>query len=224
MSSPIDGPPIASIRTAQDFAQTFDVSRETLECLEVFEDLLRQWQGIKNLVASSSLDEIWLRHFADSAQLVALKPNAQKWLDLGTGAGFPGMVLAILLRNDSAARVTVVESNGRKCAFLRDVARQTGVAVDIVSDRIESVAEHRSLAGVEVVTARALAPLGKLLGLAAPYLDTDTLGLFPKGRDAAQEVETATKVWRFRCELIESLSDHDGRIAVITDFAGKLEG
>ncbi|MEE9588044.1 MAG: 16S rRNA (guanine(527)-N(7))-methyltransferase RsmG [Hyphomicrobiaceae bacterium] len=215
MSSPNDGPPIASIRTAQDFAQTFDVSRETLECFEVFEDLLRQWQGIKNLVAANSLDDVWLRHFADSAQLLALKPNAQKWLDLGTGAGFPGMVLAILLRNDSAARVTVVESNGRKCAFLRDVARQTGVAVDIVSDRIESVAEHRSLAGVEVVTARALAPLGKLLGYAAPFFSASTSGLFLKGRDALKEIKAARKDWRFEVELHPSLTDGNGRIVEI---------
>ena len=212
------------IETAADFQAVFNVSRETMDRLICYEALLQRWQKVVNLVSPKTLGNAWMRHFADSAQLLRLAPGRQAWLDVGSGAGFPGLVIAILAAEQPGFAMQLIESDTRKCAFLRDVARQTSAPVEIHNARVESAASQLKVGTVDVVTARALAPLGKLLGLAAPYLDTDTLGLFPKGRDAAQEVETATKVWRFRCELIESLSDHDGRIAVITDFAGKLEG
>ncbi len=212
------------IETATDFQAAFDVSRETMDRLICYEALLHRWQKAVNLVSSKTLDSVWMRHFADSAQLLRLVPTRYAWLDMGSGAGFPGLVIAILAAGQPGFTMQLVESDTRKCAFLRDVARQTSAPVEIHNARVESAASQLKVGSVDVVTARALAPLGKLLGLAAPYLDADTVGLFPKGRDATQEVETATKVWRFRCELIESLSDHNGRIAVITDFAGKLEG
>ena len=146
------------IRTPDDFAAAFHVSRETIGRLETYERLLRQWQKAVNLVAPASLDAVWHRHFADSAQLLRLAPaEALHWIDLGSGAGFPGLVIAILLadrrrspsppqagRGDQAtATVTLIESDTRKAAFLREVARQTaipaGVAVDILSIRAESV-------------------------------------------------------------------------------------
>jgi len=212
------------IETASDFQATFNVSRETLDRLICYEALLQRWQKAVNLVSPKTLGSVWMRHFADSAQLLRLAPGRKTWLDIGSGAGFPGLIIAILATEQPGVTVQLMESDTRKCAFLRDVARQTSTPVEIHNGRVESAASQLKVGKVDVVTARALAPLGKLLGLAAPYLDTDTLGLFPKGRDAVQEVETAAQVWRFRCELVESLSDHDGRIAVITDFAGKLEG
>lgn len=208
--------PFKPIRDSLDFAEVFDVSRETLDLLKRYEDLLMRWQAVKNLVATKTLDNVWSRHFADSAQLAFLKPNQKNWLDLGTGAGFPGMVLAILLRSDSATRVRLVESNARKCAFLRDVARQTGVKVEVFNTRIESVADRSSLSGVEVVTARALAPLSRLLGYAAPFFTPGTTGLFLKGREALNEIETAREEWRFDATTHPSLTCRDGRIVEIT--------
>jgi len=213
--------PLISVRDARDFAEVFDVSRETVDKLKRYEELLRRWQRSMNLVAPNSLDHIWLRHFADSAQLLNIKPDKKKWLDLGTGAGFPGMVLAILLRNDSVACVRLVESNGRKCAFLRDVARQTGVEVEVLNDRIERIADRPSLSGVEVVTARALAPLSKLLGYAAPLFSPGTSGLFLKGRDRPAEIEAAREHWRFDVKTHPSITDRDGRIVEITKLGSK---
>ena len=212
------------IESPREFEATFNVSRETMDRLATYEALLKQWQQAVNLISPKTLDHIWARHFADSAQLLLLASQRKRWLDLGSGAGFPGLVLAILVADQPDARVQLIESDSRKCAFLREVARQTSTPVEIHNARVESTASQLKVGKVDVVTARALAPLGKLLGLAAPFLDAETLGLFPKGRDVAQEIETAEQVWRFRYELVQSLSDHDGRIAVITDFAGKLEG
>src|SRR5436190_21201457 len=156
LNSPIRGP--------EDFAAAVGASRETLDRLATYEQLLRQWQKTINLVAPSTLDAIWHRHFADSAQLLPLAPQAATWVDLGSGAGFPGLVLAILLANGvrpsarnlvlaadgaegsdpTTPRVTLIESNARKCAFLREVARQTRVsaraAVDILSTSIVAAA------------------------------------------------------------------------------------
>ena len=138
-------PAVGIIRGPEDFAAAFDVSRETIARLATYEALLRQWQKAVNLVAPSTLDAVWHRHFADSAQLLSLAPTARTWVDLGSGAGFPGLVVAILLASSPsphassawgegigaeppAARVTLIESNARKCAFLREVVRQTGIA------------------------------------------------------------------------------------------------
>ena len=192
-------------------------------------------------MAPSTLDEIWHRHFADSAQLLSLAPAARTWVDLGSGAGFPGLVIAILLAGSSplpvlpsargrgnTPRVTLIESNARKCAFLREVVRQTGigarVSVDILSTRIETAATQASLPGPDVVSARALAPLDKLLGLAAPLFTPVTVGLFLKGRDAAAELEAAKKAWNFNAELVPSRTDRDGRIVVVRDLEPKSEG
>jgi 16S rRNA (guanine527-N7)-methyltransferase len=209
-----------------DFAAAFAVSEQTLARLERYESLLRQWQRAVNLVAASTLDAVWKRHFADSAQLLALAPGARRWLDLGSGAGFPGLVLAILLAaegEDLAApgappppHVSLIESDTRKCAFLREVARQTGIAVDILSTRIENAATQSRVQPPEVVTARALAPLDKLFPLAAPLFSARTIGLFLKGREAAKEVETARKSWIFDSELIPSSIEAEAYIVRIS--------
>jgi 16S rRNA (guanine527-N7)-methyltransferase len=221
-----------------------------MDRLATYASLLRQWQKAMNLVAPSTLDAIWHRHFADSAQLLCLAPAARIWVDLGSGAGFPGLVVAILLAGESSpsprassargegtrdappgrggTRVTLIESNARKCAFLREVIRQTGIAgsvsVDILSTRIETAATQASLQAPDVVSARALAPLDKLQGLAAPLFTPSTVGLFLKGRGAVAELEAAKKKWNFNAELVPSRTERDGRIIVVRNLESKSEG
>lgn len=215
----------AEIATPEDFAHRFDVSRETIEKLLAYEALLRQWQKTINLVAPSTLDTIWSRHFADSAQLFALAPpDAKRWLDLGSGAGFPGLVLGIMLPGREGARMTLVESDTRKAAFLGEVARRTGAPVDIRPERIEKVATQSKLGVVDVITARALAPLPRLLELSAPAFSAHTVGLFPKGRDAESELDAAQERWTFESSLHPSLTDAGGRIVVIRALQAKMEG
>lgn len=163
------------------------VSRETADGLALYVDRLKAWQRIKNLVAPSTLDQVWTRHMADSAQLLALAPEARRWVDLGSGAGFPGLVIAILLREQSGARVELIESNDRKCAFLRDVARATGAPAHVHADRIQAVLP-RLEPGVEVVTARALAGFPACVALSRSLLDCGATGLFLTGRHTADPV------------------------------------
>jgi 16S rRNA (guanine527-N7)-methyltransferase len=206
------------INSAEALSQAFGVSRETRERLITYEALLRQWQKTINLVAPATLDEAWHRHFADSAQLAAFVPQAAKTLvDLGSGAGFPGLVLAIMLA-ERGTRVALIESDNRKSAFLREVARQVRVAVDIRIGRIENPATRVNLPAAEVVTSRALAPLSRLLGLAHPLMAAGALGLFPKGREAATEVEEARATWAFEAVLTESFTDREARIVRIREL------
>lgn len=221
-SAPSSTAPPGTIIGPAQFAQHFAVSRETLERLGTYADLLKRWQRTINLVAPSTLGEVWHRHFADSAQLLGLVPQATRGiLDLGSGAGFPGLVLAILLADPDAAvpaaraRVRLVESDQRKAAFLREVARATGIAVDIISARIESIPTQAIVESTDVITSRALAPLPRLLELSFPFLSAHTTGLFLKGRDVAAEVQQARQRWVFDLELVESLTEADARVAVI---------
>jgi 16S rRNA (guanine527-N7)-methyltransferase len=215
------GPP-AEIRDAADFARRFAVSRETIDKLLAYEALLRQWQKTINLVAPSTLDAVWPRHFADSAQLLALAPpDAKAWLDFGSGAGFPGLVLAIMLAERPGAKVTLVESDTRKAAFLGEVARKTGAPVDIRPDRIEKLTTQSKLGPVDVITARALAPLPRLLDLAAPAFSAQTTGLFLKGREAETELDAARERWAFDGALEPSVTDARGRIVVIRALKAK---
>jgi 16S rRNA (guanine527-N7)-methyltransferase len=190
-----------------------NVSRETIARLDIFVAELRRWQGVKNLVGPGTLDRVWTRHIADSLQLLEIAPAAQSWIDLGSGAGFPGLVLAITASERADMQVDLVESNGRKCAFLRAVARLTGARATIHQARIEDIIAGFS--GVEIVTARALAPLPKLLDWTAPLLTTGSIGLFPKGREVASELTDAAKSWRFDFELHPSLTDSEGQIVRI---------
>ncbi len=206
------------IRDPEQFTEIFAVSRETLDRLVLYEALIRRWQKAVNLVARGTLDDIWHRHFADSAQLLALAPRgAHTWLDLGAGGGFPGLVLAILLFERGEARVTLVEIDARKAAFLREVARQTRVraAVEILSARIENPATQAKVGTADVVVARALAPLRRLLGLAAPFFAPDSVGLFLEGREASSDVESARLEWCFTSELVPSLTEPEAHVAVI---------
>jgi 16S rRNA (guanine527-N7)-methyltransferase len=210
----IDGP--------EAFAAAFGVSRETVDRLVVYETLLRQWQRAVNLVAPSTLAEVWHRHFADSAQLAALVPPAAKSLaDLGSGAGFPGLVLAIMLAERPHFRVRLIESDQRKAAFLREATRRSGAPVDILPTRIECDETQASVGRVDVVTARALAPISRLLGLAVPLFGPETVGLFLKGRGAEREIEEARAGWRFEVRLVASVTEASGRVVVIRHLRRK---
>ncbi|HMN87649.1 MAG TPA: 16S rRNA (guanine(527)-N(7))-methyltransferase RsmG [Bauldia sp.] len=197
-----------------------DVSRETLDRLQTYVALLRKWQPAENLVAPSTLGEVWRRHVADSAQIVPLFPAARTVLDIGSGGGFPGLVIACLLGGVAGARVHLVESNSRKCAFLRRVAAEARLPATVRDGRIEAVlADWRD--AVDLVTARALAPLGDLLGLAAPVLLHGGRAAFHKGRDFRREIEEASQNWTFDLVVHKSRIDADGAILEIANLARK---
>lgn len=210
-----------SIQGPADFEKAFGVSRETIERLAIYEQLLVKWQRTINLVAPKTLGDVWGRHFADSAQLLALAPARRPlhWVDLGSGAGFPGLVAGILLAESGPGRLTLVESDTRKGAFLREVARATRISarltVDIVAGRIESPANQTRVGIADVVSARALAPLSKLLGLAAGYMGTQSIGLFLKGRELAQEIAEAQKEFAFAFDVVPSRTDPTGQVLLV---------
>jgi 16S rRNA (guanine527-N7)-methyltransferase len=197
-------------------ASDLNVSRETFEKLELLERELRRWQAIKNLVGPATLDQIWNRHIVDSLQLLDLAPDAGTWLDLGAGAGFPGLVLAIA-GAERGLQVHLVESNSRKCAFLRHIARLTGAPAKVHEARLETVVPG-FVGKADVVSARALASLPMLLDWTEPLLKAGTMGLFPKGRDAEIELTEARKKWTFEAEILPSLTDPEARILRITSI------
>ena len=203
---------IATAKTASDL----NVSRETFEKLELLERELRRWQAIKNLVGPGTLDQIWERHIVDSLQLLDLAPEAKTWLDLGSGAGFPGLVLAIA-GAERGLKVHLVESNSRKCAFLRHIARLTGAPAKVHEARLETLVPD-FVGKADVVSARALASLAMLLDWTEPLLKAGTMGLFPKGRDAEIELTEARKKWTFEAEILPSLTDSEARILRITSI------
>lgn len=180
------------------------VSRETYARLVEFEEAFLRWNQRINLSAPSTLNDVWNRHILDSAQLVSLDENALHWVDLGSGGGFPGLVLAFLLMERPGAHIGLIESNRKKAAFLQAIVGQFGLPCRIHAQRIEQC--YTVIRDAEVVTARALAPLPTLLGLAAPWLTGGAKGLFHKGRDYRRELEESAQLWRF--ELIE----HESRI------------
>jgi len=197
------------------FRSAANVSRETFDRLETYATLLRKWTGTINLVSRSSLDDLWRRHFLDSAQLWPLLPPApasrpRVLVDLGSGAGFPGLVLAIL----GAGTVHLIESDSRKAVFLREVARVTGTPVVVHERRIESLPPMAA----DVVTARACASLPRLLDLAAPFLrpsgpgDPGGIGLFLKGRTLQKELTDSSEKWKMRFDLHPSRTDPAAQI------------
>lgn len=214
---------IRHISGPEDFARAFDVSRETIDQLSGYVALLGQWQPRINLVANASLADVWHRHIADSAQLLARAPARRTWLDLGSGAGFPGLVIAIMLHG-TGSRVTLIESDRRKSAFLSEVARQTGISVEIHTTRIEQIATQGILSPVDVVSARALAPLVRLIPLSLPFFGVEAVGLFPKGRDVESELAEARAGWAFDVETTPSLTDADARIVAIRRPRARTEG
>ena len=214
MSAALPPEPVISDRPygPEDFQSETDVSRETLARLRVYADLLNERQKVQNLVSRNSLDDLWRRHMLDSAQLMDLIPDGASGLtDIGSGAGFPGLVLAIL----TGLPVALVESHGRKAQFLRDVAATTDAPVTIVNARIEDVAGGESVEKpVDILTARALAPLPKLCEM-ADSLAARTC-LFMKGARWQEELTEARKRWKMDVETIESRTSPDSRILRIT--------
>ncbi len=189
------------------------VSRETMAELERFAGLVQKWSPKINLVSARSLDDIWQRHVVDSVQLYRFAPDRfDHWVDLGSGAGFPGVVMALLSkRNLTESRFTLIESDQRKAAFLRTAIREFGLNAVVLSERIEAVAPL----GANVVSARALAALDQLLELSARHLGPDGICLFPKGRRAEDEIAAARKLWSFDLDDQQSRTDPEGRILKI---------
>ncbi len=179
-----------------------NVSRETMDRLKLFEELVSKWSGSINLISHGDQNKVWLRHIRDSMQIYPLLPNKlDSYADFGTGGGFPGLVLAILL--DGGGRRTevhLVESDKRKSAFLRNANRELGLKVSVYDSRIENV----TLPRIDVVTARALAPLDTLLKLASAHINKSTICIFPKGRAWKKDVEYARKQWNFELKVIKS--------------------
>ncbi|MFY0612372.1 MAG: 16S rRNA (guanine(527)-N(7))-methyltransferase RsmG [Hyphomicrobiaceae bacterium] len=210
---------IVEINAADDLKRVFSVSRETVDRLKIYESVLRKWQRAVNLVAPKTLPNLWHRHFADSMQIATLVPkSAQKLVDLGSGGGFPGLVLAAHFAHAGGPTVTLVESDQRKAAFLRETARAMEISVEILSTRIENDANLPALSGVDVVTARALARLPKLFALVTPFISADTVCIFMKGRDAATEITEARLDWCFDSTEHASMTDASARIVVVRDI------
>lgn len=175
------------------------VSRETWDSLLAYERLFHQWSKAINLASPATLDQFWDRHVLDSAQLLPLSRGAKRWADLGSGGGLPGLVVAILLREVPDSSVCMIESKRKKAAFLQTVSAELALPVQVFAQRISEVVPRLEVP--EVVTARALAPLGELLELTEPWLSTSARSLFHKGRDYQREVAETAQHWRY--DLIE---------------------
>ena len=204
--------------TVEQFQDATRVSRETLERLKIFAELLIKWNDSINLVSAKSLGDLWGRHMLDSAQLLPLlppKPSERPLVvvDLGSGAGFPGMVLSVL----GAGELHLIESDQRKVQFLREVARNVGSEAHIHGVRIEELRPFPA----DVVTARALAPLDKLLAHAAPFLESGGYALFLKGRRVREELTEAEKAWNMQADCIPSRSDPSGTILHVGDISAR---
>lgn len=196
------------------------VSRETIGRLGTHRRLLAEWSRRMNLVGPKELDLFWSRHALDSAQLILLAPEAKRWVDLGSGAGFPGLVVAAFLAGQADVAVHLVESTGKKAAFLRAVAEEAGLPVKVFNQRIEAFGTGEG--PYDVVTARALAPLNRLMAYAKPMLDRGAQGLFHKGAELNAELAAAGNVLQggaFQADVVESLSDPRGRIIRVTKAA-----
>lgn len=196
-------------------ATVLDVSRETTERLEHYAALLRKWNPQINLVAQSTLNDLWTRHIIDSAQLYRLAPHpAPHWVDLGSGGGFPGLVVAIMAtERESPTRLTLVENDQRKCAFLRTAIRETGAQAEVVRGRIEEISPLTA----DVVSARALADLKTLIGFADRHLVADGTALFHKGVSWKKELADAQTAWKFCYRVAKS---ETGTGPVILKIAG----
>jgi 16S rRNA (guanine527-N7)-methyltransferase len=189
------------------------VSRETWARLDALVALVLERQQAMNLIAASTVPQVWTRHVADSLQLLALASAARTWVDLGSGAGFPGLAIACALADAAGPAVHLVESTRKKAAFLAEAAAALKLPVTVHAERIEDFAAANRVS-FDVVTARAVAPLSRLLGYAIPLLKRGAIGLFHKGQDVEAELTQASKYWTIEAELIQSTTDPRGRIVV----------
>jgi 16S rRNA (guanine527-N7)-methyltransferase len=180
------------------------VSRETEARLAAFVDLLDRWRHKTNLIAESTFSSVWTRHIADSAQLAALAPDAKRWLDMGSGAGFPGLIIAIQLADVPGAIVHCIESDQRKCAFLREATRATGAAAQIHPVRVEAI-DPEGFGPVDAVTARAFAPLPLTLELARPWMERGAVAVFPRGESARDQMAALPEAGAYAIETLQSV-------------------
>ena len=214
-------PEYSTVDLADDRAlalQLTPVSRETLARLDRMVEVLLPVAAHTNLIARSTLPQLWTRHIADSLQLLSLAPDAKCWIDLGSGAGFPGLVIACAITDRPGASVHLVESTRKKAAFLREAAQQIQVPATVHAVRIEDFGKNTDIRA-DVVTARALAPLDQLLNLAYPLLRGGALGLFPKGQDVAGELTQASKSWNIKASLVPSKTNALSRIVIVNALA-----
>ncbi len=198
------------VTDSASFQAAVGATSEQMADLEVFRALLEDWNGKMNLVGPSAMAQFWGRHAYDSAQLLALAPTSLTWADLGAGAGFPGLVLAILLKDTAGARVHLVETLAKRCRFLSCVIETLSLPAQVHNARAESLNLK-----VDRVVARAFAPLERLLGFAQPYLRAGAVGLFLKGESLDAELAAAGEIWTFQSECFPSRSDPRGRIIEI---------
>ena len=196
--------------TRDEFQDVTGAWPERVDDLAVFLKRLTEANAVMNLVGPDSLPDFWNRHAFDSAQLLDLEPEARTWADLGAGAGFPGVVLAILLKGRPEAHVWLIDSLQKRCRFLQTIVDELALPATVVWGR----AEAQTLK-VDVVTARAVAPMEKLLGYAQPYMQRGAQGLFLKGEKAEAELQEAARVWHFKADLSVSRSDPRGRIVTV---------
>lgn len=201
--------------------QKYDVSRETFDRLKLYQDLLMEWQTRFNLVSKNSLEDAWSRHFIDSVQLFRYIPSsAKRLLDFGSGAGFPGLVLAVVAKEKTPyLKVGLVESILKKTLYLKEVATRLELSVDIINDRIEKITFPK----VDVITSRAMTSLDGLLGYAYRFCKTETVCIFPKGKKYAQELAEAHKNWKFKCRIEPSDISEEGKILIISNLH-KIKG
>ena len=201
-------------RCPPEIAAQLNVSRETLDRLEAFVAVLLRWNEKINLVSPGTIKDVWRRHILDSAQLYSLVDASQKnWADLGSGGGFPGLVVALLAKESDDLTMTLVESDRRKAAFLRAALRECDASARIVTERIEALPGLSA----DILSARALAPLDRLLAHCETHLAIGGTALFPKGARVDEEVAEARKKWSFECEFIPSVTDQEGVILKIGD-------
>lgn len=203
----------------KNFIDTYNVSHETFEKLELYHHSLVEWQSRMNLVSNSSLEDAWERHFADSAQLYKFIPDEAKTLvDIGSGAGFPAMVLAVMAENRTPSlKITMVESIAKKTLYLKHVKEITAVDVNILNRRIENLREKT----FDVITARAVIALKDLLVYAHPLFRKNTLCIFPKGKNFQAEIDEAKKAWFFTYEAIPSQTSTESVILLIRNLVKK---
>lgn len=205
----------------KNFTEEYSVSRETFEQLKNYQSLLNEWQEKFNLVSNASLEDAWNRHFLDSVQLFDYIPKAAKSLaDFGSGAGFPGMVLAIMAKEKTPyLKVSLIESIQKKTLYLKEVSQQTNTPVVIINDRIEKLKPQK----FDVITSRAMTALNDLLGYAYPFCQKETVCIFPKGKNYSAELAEAHKHWHFKCRIEPSRISEEGRILIVTNIAKKKE-
>jgi len=205
----------------KNMIEKYNVSRETINLLKTYEASLNEWQNKMNLVSKNSLPDAWNRHFADSMQLFNLLPqDAEIVYDFGSGAGFPGMVLAVMSKEKTPyLKFKLVESIGKKTLYLKHVKEITGANVDVINERIEKIKPEIA----DAITSRAMCSLNELLKYSRPFCSKKTKMIFLKGRNYKEELQIAQKEWKFKLEILPNQESSDGVILIITDLHHKGE-